>query len=239
MRVFLVIAIVAQAVLAQTETAQMASISGTLVDVKTLKPIPAAIVAASRVGVPPFKRSTRSGGDGAFIIRGLTAGNYQVCVQAQGDEYLDPCDWNGAAVGIVLAAGEASSSIKIPLSRASVLQVQIMDEQGAMGQLTKDGRQPDLSVGVWGPRGLYYPARAESRAVHQGGPEVDTRVHHYRLAVPRDTTLKLHVASTDLELGDADGVALPANASPQAFQHATGDANPKSFQFKVLGPSRR
>jgi len=30
-------------------------------------------------------------------------------------------------------------------------------------------------------------------------------------------------------------VALPANASQQAFQHATGDPNPKSFTFSVLG----
>jgi hypothetical protein len=30
-------------------------------------------------------------------------------------------------------------------------------------------------------------------------------------------------------------VALPANAIQQAFQHATGDANPKSFTFTVIG----
>ena len=57
----------------------------------------------------------------------------------------------------------------------------------------------------------------------------------YRLAVPRDTTLNFCIASHDLKLGDATGVALPANASQQAFQHATGDPNPKSFSFSVLG----
>jgi hypothetical protein len=30
-------------------------------------------------------------------------------------------------------------------------------------------------------------------------------------------------------------MALPANASQQAFQHATGDPKPKSFSFSVLG----
>jgi hypothetical protein len=44
-----------------------------------------------------------------------------------------------------------------------------------------------------------------------------------------------YIASHDLKLGDATGVALPANASQQAFQHATGDPNPKSFSFSVLG----
>ena len=57
----------------------------------------------------------------------------------------------------------------------------------------------------------------------------------YQLAVPHDTALNLHIASHDLKLGDSTGVALPATASNQAFQHATGDANPKSFAFTVLG----
>jgi hypothetical protein len=51
--------------------------------------------------------------------------------------------------------------------------------------------------------------------------------------VPRDTALSFYIASRDLKLGDANGVALPANASQQGFQHATGDANPKSFTFTV------
>ncbi len=57
----------------------------------------------------------------------------------------------------------------------------------------------------------------------------------YRLAVPRDTALNFFIASHDLKLGDAVGVALPANGSQQTFQHATGDPNPKSFAFTVLG----
>src|SRR5579883_1649587 len=50
---------------------------------------------------------------------------------------------------------------------------------------------------------------------------------------PADTTLKLHISSRDLKLGDANGAALPANANQQAFQHATGDNNPKGFTFSV------
>jgi hypothetical protein len=63
----------------------------------------------------------------------------------------------------------------------------------------------------------------------------DLTTYSYRLAVPRDTALNLDIASRDLKLGDANGVTLPANASRQTFQHATGDANPKSFTFSVLG----
>lgn len=224
-----------QAVLAQTETAKVASIGGTIVDAKTLKPIPSALVVASRAGAPPLSRSTRSGGDGAFQIQGLAAGNFLVCVQAPGDQYLDPCEWNGNPVGVVLASGETASNIKIQLTPASILRVQIMDDSQALSQLTKDGRRPDLSVGVWGPRGIYYPARAASSPAERAGAQAGMRTHHYLLPVPRDIALSFYIASRDLQLGDANGMALPANASQQAFKHATGDSNPKSFTFKVLG----
>jgi hypothetical protein len=82
---------------------------------------------------------------------------------------------------------------------------------------------------------MYYPARAMSNSTGTAGPQATIPTYSYRLPVPRDTVLNFYIASHDLKLGDANGVALPANASQQAFQHATGDANPKSFTFTVLG----
>lgn len=51
---------------------------------------------------------------------------------------------------------------------------------------------------------------------------------NFQIAVPRDTVLKLHIASRDLKLGDDKGASLTANASQQAFQHTTGDLNPRN-----------
>jgi hypothetical protein len=211
------------------------SIQGTILDAKTLKPVPAALVIASRAGAPPFTRNTKSGGDGAFQIQGLTGGNYSLCVQAPGDQYLDPCQWNGSPTGLRLVSAQAATGIKIALTPASVLDVQVRDAQKALSQLTKDGRHPDLSVGVWGPRGMYYPARVVSTPPGTAGVQASIPTYSYRLAVPRDTALNFYIASHDLKLGDSNGVALPTNASQSAFQHATGDANPKSFTFTVLG----
>ena len=162
MKYILVLLLAVHAALAQTGTTGAASIAGTVLDAKTLKPVPAALVIASRAGAPPFTRNTKSGGDGAYQIPGLTPGNYLVCVQASGDQYLNPCEWNGTPAGVTLASGQAATGIKIALTPASVLIVQVTDAQKALSQLTKDGRHPDLSVGVWGPRGMYYPARAVS-----------------------------------------------------------------------------
>lgn len=234
MKYILVLLCAVHAVLAQTVTTGAASISGTVVDAKTLKPVPAALVTASRASAPPFTRTTKSGGDGVYQIQGLTPGNYLVCVQA-GDTYLNPCEWAGSPAGVTLASGQAATGIKMALTPASVLNVQVTDPQKALSQLTKDGRRPDLSIGVWGPKGMYYPARAASAPTGTTGPQASIPTYTYQLAVPRDTALNFYIASHDLKLGDANGVALPANASQQAFQHATGDANPKSFTFTVLG----
>jgi hypothetical protein len=111
----------------------------------------------------------------------------------------------------------------------------MQDAQKVLSQTTKDGRRPDLTLGVWGPKGLYYPAHASGSQPAAGSLQGGTTSYSYRLAVPRDTALNFYIASHDLKLGDATGVALPGNSSQQAFQHATGDPNPKSFAFTVLG----
>jgi hypothetical protein len=140
MKYILVLSLVARAALAQTAQTGAASISGTVVDAKTLKPVPAALVIASRAGALPFTRNTRSGADGAFQTQGLLAGDYLVCVQASGAQYLNPCEWNGAPAGITLASGKAATGIKMALTPASVLNIEVNDAQKALSQLTKDGR---------------------------------------------------------------------------------------------------
>jgi hypothetical protein len=203
-------------------------------DAKTQKPVPTALVMAVKNVPPPFSRNTRSGGDGAFQISGLAAGKYSICVQVPGDEYLDPCQWNGNPTTVTLASGQAVSGVSVKLTAASIVRVQVRDAKNLIKQKTKDGRVPDLSVGVWGPSGLYYPARLSgspaAAAEGENGPS-----YRYIVAVPRDMPLRLSIASRDLKLGDAAGTALPENASQQAFQHTSDDAIPRSFSFSVLG----
>jgi hypothetical protein len=232
--VFLLL-LIAHAVLAQTKPAEKAGIRGTVVDAKTQDPIPGAVVTASRTGVPPFMKSTKTGGDGAFEIQGLTTGDYLVCVLTAGEQYLNPCEWDGVAYGITLSSTQVSAGIKIELTPASVLSVQVKDATKALAQLTKEGRRADLTIGVWGPKGLYRPARAVNATADAPGPQGSSPIVAYWLAVPRDTALSLYIASRDFKLGDANGVALPDNASQQAFRHASGDAKPRSFTFTVIG----
>jgi hypothetical protein len=217
---------------AQTGTA---SIAGTVLDAGTLKPILAAWVIGIGAGTPPIVKNTKSGGAGEFQIQGLAEGMYSLCVQAPGDEYLDPCQWNGSPTSVTLTSGQAATGVALKLTAASVLSIEVLDPQKVLSQLTKDGRRPDLTIGVWGPKGLHYPAHLVGSSTPAGNLKGGITSYSYRLAVPRDTALNFHIASHDLKLGDATGAALPSNASKQAFQHATGDPNPKSFAFTVLG----
>jgi hypothetical protein len=138
----------------------------------------------------------------------------------------------------VLVSGQAATGISLSLIAASVLDVQVRDSQNVLKRKTKDGRRPDLAVGVWGPRGLYYPARLSNAPDIAGtlpGAGKAEAVYTWRLPVPRDTPLALQVSSRDLKLGDAAGAVLTGSTSRQTFQHAGGDQNPKSFVFTVLG----
>ena len=56
---------------------------------------------------------------------------------------------------------------------------------------------------------------------------------NYQLTVPFDTPLSFQIVSAKLKLSDSAGVA--SSASQTAFQHNSGDPNPKSFQFTVTG----
>jgi hypothetical protein len=212
----------------------MAGIQGVVLDAQTQNPVPAALVMANRAGAPPFTRNTRSGADGAFQIQGLTSGSYSLCVQVPGDRYLDPCQWNGNPTNVTVAPGPSAAVVSLRLEPASILNLRVQDAQGLLTQITKDGRRPDLTLGVWGPRGIFYPAVALG-AISSPGPQDGIRGYAYRLAVPCDVTLSLYISSHDLQLGDASGAALPANASQQSFQRRTGDPNPGSYSFSVLG----
>ncbi len=231
MRFVLILLLLAPAMIGQTRTA---TIAGTLLDAKTQKPIPAALVMAVHGGPPPSSKSTKSGGDGAFQIQGLAEGKYSLCVQAPGDSYLDPCQWNGNPTTVALVAGQSATGVVLRVAGASILTIQVQDAQKSLSQKTKDGRRPELTLGVWGPKGLYYPTHVSRSPGAAASLQGVGNSYRYQVAVPRDTALTLYIASRDLKLGDAAGAALPANANHQAFQHASGDTNPKSFAFSVL-----
>jgi hypothetical protein len=232
LRIPLFLLAVAANAISQTGTA---AITGTVLDAKTQKPVPAALVMAISSGLPLVTRNTKSSGDGAFQIHGLPAGKYSLCVQASAGQYLNPCQWNGNPTSLTLASGQNLTGIFLKLTAASFLVVQLRDAQNLLRQSTKDGRRPELTVGVWGPKGLYHAAQALPNSPPATTVDGNVPTYEYRLAVPRDVALSLFIASHELKLGDSSGVSLSMNSSKQTFQLASGEANLKSFSFTVLG----
>ena len=126
-------------------------------------------------------------------------------MQAAGDQYLDPCQWSGNPTSVTLVSGQNVTGISLKLTAASVLNIQVQDPQKTLSQTTRDGRRPDLTLGVWGPRGLYYPAHASGSTTAAASLPSAVNSYSYHLAVPLDTALNFYIASHDLKLGDSEG----------------------------------
>ena len=217
MKYILTLLLAVHAAWAQAAQTGTAAISGTVVDAKTQKAIPAALVVASRMGAPPFTKNTKSGADGAFQIRGLTAGDYLVCVQTSGDRYLNPCQWNGSPVGVrlhdggdvVRAARKANPALeKIPSPPLSVI-------------LTDD-------TGVIRPVPFVASIGTSSE---------------FSTVVPENTKFQLNVASLFFALGDTSGKQLVQNAfkeslSSPALTSALLELSPLGRPVGLRIPSR-
>ncbi len=201
------------------------SIQGTVTDAATKKPIPQAIVSATRTTLPPLRTTVRSGVDGSFLIGGLPAGSYTLCAQAVSGAYLDPCLWNLPVPTVTLAAGQESTGALLAVPSGSILKIHLEDPHKLLNQKTKTGYLPHLSLGIHTPRG-FYPAHLAAAS----GNGAD-----YQMTIPRDTPLVFSVQSFSLQLADANDAPLAGNRNQQAFQHASGNANPPGFSYKITG----
>jgi len=210
------------------------SIQGTVVDATTNKPIAGAFVTTIHSGLPPVSQTSKSTTTGVFQLQNLPAGTYSLCVQIPGGGYLNPCDWRNdaptvaagsGALSVALAAGQNSSGNLVKVQPGSAVQVRLQDTGQLLSQTSKAGYNPDLALGVFGPRGLFYPAHATGK---------DSSGTTFQLTIPFNTAVTFHISSKALKLGDASAVALPGNASEQVFQQSAS-ATAKNFVFSVLG----
>jgi Carboxypeptidase regulatory-like domain len=211
--------------MAQTATAA-GSIQGTVTDASNNKPIAKAFVSATRTVLPPLRVTVESGADGSFTIGGLPAATYTLCVAPAADGYLDPCVWNPPAPTVTLAAGQKSSGHILRIQPGSILKIHLDDPSQLLTQKTKTGYLPHLAMGVRTPQATSYPAHVA--ATSAAGAD-------YQVTVPRDTNLVFSIQSFSLKLADANAVPLANNTARQTFQHASGDANPPGFNYKVTG----
>lgn len=209
------------------------AIAGKVLDATSRKPVPAAVVTALMPGWPPAAATTRTGAGGAFLLPALAPGRYAICVQA-GDLYLNPCQWEQPAAAFSLESGQTIDAAAIYLAPASVVTIDLLDRQDSSNHVLEAGRPAPINLGVWGPRGLYHPARPAGRATLGGAFLPLRNVYRYQIGVPCDVDLILEASSAGANLGDAAGQALPANSSRLPFRQSSRDTTPRTFTFTLL-----
>jgi len=226
------------------------SIQGTVTDDQN-KPISGAVVNITRTFATPkdvttpYSQSVKTASDGSFLAQGLPPGSYSYCAEVPGDGYLNGCHWGPPPLSVTVSAGQKLRA-GIRVAKGSILTVRVLDPGKVTASLASqqsNGKNPlspmvtlPILMGVWDGHGKYLP-------VHFTGG--DGAGLNYQLTVPFDTPLSFQIVSPKVKLSDSAGVALPAGAagpagsasstSQTAFQHNSGDPNPKSFQFTITG----
>jgi hypothetical protein len=211
------------------------SIQGKVTDDQST-PIAGALVTITRTFATPkdvttpYSQSVKTASDGSFLAQGLPPGSYSYCAQAPGDGYLNGCHWSVPMPSVTLSAGQKLRAA-IRVDKGSILKVRVQDPGHVALNHSHDKKNPPILMQVRDGRGHFVPVHSTGR---------DSAGFNYQLTVPLDTPLSFHIVAAKLNLSDAAGVSLPASAqassaSQAAFQHNTGDPNPKSFQFTITG----
>lgn len=184
-----------------------ATISGTLATTAA-KPIRAAItlhdLSTSRtVGQTSFDHQYASKSDGSFILTGVAAGKYEICVEAPPDNVLDPCVWSPPRPTITVAAGDAVTGLKVTVQTGSAVQIRVNDPQAlvAGSKASAAGNALSLMVITRGNRYVNFRLLGSDAAGS----------NHY-LVVPFNEPMMLVTASTQLALSDANGKAIPSGS---------------------------
>jgi len=125
-----------------------------------------------------------------------------------------------------VAAGQKSTGNTIKLQAGSVLKIHLDDPLQLLIQKTKTGLPPHLSLGFYTPQKALLPTHVTAMSVTG---------RDYSVTVPLDTQLVFSIQSFSLKLADAAGNAVAASGGQSSFQHATTDANPVSFAYKITG----
>lgn len=72
--------------------------------------------------------------------------------------------WGGAPGEVTVSEGQKAAGAIVKVAAAAMVRVLVRDEGKLLEQKDAAGRRPELSVGVWGPQGLYYPAAEGGRS---------------------------------------------------------------------------
>lgn len=212
---------------AQTAT----EISGSVVDDESGLAVAGALVSASRVFSAPTDKphlaETYSATNGSFSFKDLPEGDYQVCVQATGSEYLSSCEWRILDSITKTKAGQPVKDLQIRLERGRVVEIRVDDPAKALE--ANEGKTPGvgLMVGIYTERGFFAPARITAS---------DASGRTYTTLIPFDKSTKVAIVGRRLNVEDDKGTKVRDTDTPASITEAKGQAGViKRLRYIVKG----
>ena len=158
-----------------------------------------AVQSQPNTGTAPFRASAFTEPDGSFVVPGVPAGGYRICVQVPGSALLNPCTWSTGPPSITTASGQAASLGTIRLETGYLLQVRLLDAGRFLE--SDEGRVPgaQVQIGVWTLNGLFVPMRIRTR-------EATSR--DLELPVPFGAPFELSIQSGFFDLADENNARV-------------------------------
>ena len=203
-----------------------ATLSGTVVDAATNKPIARAFVSATATNLPPLRLTVQSASDGSFSFSQLPPGAYYLCLAPSAEGHLDPCVWSPPPATVNLAAGQNSSGYVLKAAPGAIITIHVADPQGLLQQKTAAGVLPDFTLGVITPQTTLRPAR--QAAVSPSGID-------YQVTIPFEADVVISLKSFSLQIADGGGAALADSTARQTVNQPSGASSQLALTYSVTG----
>jgi hypothetical protein len=181
--------------------AQTGGLAGSVTD-ESNQQVAGALVIANRETLPVASGRATSAADGTFLVSGLPAGSYTVCVQVPGSDFLDTCEWYILPLRVDVKAGEPVAGLKFKLQKGAILQVRLNDPGNVLAPAASTATVkavPHVLLGVQTIRGLLRPVTLVSK---------DATGTTHAVTVPFDTALNFTVLGSNVSLADEKGAPV-------------------------------
>jgi hypothetical protein len=238
---------------------QGAVIQGRVLDAQG-KPVFGVSVFTSRLDGPPSSPLTtarvQTGIDGYFTLDGLAPSTYRLCVDPQGKQFLDPCEWSTEPLTVQLEENGIIHDIPLPLEAADLVTIEVEDPTDALGKLAAT-LSPDPGPRTTDPGASFAAAPAESlkpagnlllglrtrtgalSPARLATTDKQSKKLRYIVPAPKATDLDLLAMPINLELRDKANTPLASRGSLTRLTKAQREQKPASSPVLELSIQKK
>lgn len=102
------------------------------------KPVMGVTIFTSRIDAQTDSPLTigreRTGIDGHFSLSGLGPATYRLCIDPEGKQYLDPCEWSEEPVTVQLERNGLIQNLEVLVEDADIVTIEVEDQTDALGK---------------------------------------------------------------------------------------------------------